>query len=179
MTDKRSNLITVGRITGVFGIKGWLKVKSFTSPESNILNYAPWWLKTRHGVKKIEIDSHSLRANGLVVHIKGVDDRDVAADYSATDIAIERDLLPDLDAGDFYWSQLIGLRVVSEYQGNVYDFGIVEQLLETGANDVLVIKADDQSIDQRERLVPYVLDTYVTSVNLDTGEIRVAWDPEF
>ena len=179
VTQKRSNLISVGRVTGVFGIKGWLKVKSFTRPEADILQYSPWWLKTSHGVKEVEIDSWKSANNGWLVHIKGVDDRDVASAYTLVDIAIEKHLLPELDSGDFYWHQLIGLQVFSCYEGLETDLGVVDSLLETGANDVLVVKPSESSLDDKERLVPYVPDMYVLAVDLDSNCIRVAWDPEF
>lgn len=154
-------------------------MKSFTSPEENIFSYMPWWLKTRHGVKQIELDGYEQRAGGLIVHIKGVDDRDQASSYTNVDIAVEKAQLPDLEAGDFYWFQLLGLEVSSHYQGEVYHLGEVQNLLETGANDVLVVKPSSQSIDGRERLVPYVPDTYVKQVDLAAGVIIVEWDPEF
>ncbi|MFT5083299.1 MAG: 16S rRNA processing protein RimM [Lentisphaeria bacterium] len=179
VTTGRSNLITVGRLTGVFGVKGWLKVKSYTDPLMNIANYSPWWLKTRHGVKPFEIDDCKAQNSGLIVHFKGVDDRDAAAEFCMIDVAVERDQLACLASGDFYWHQLIGLRVVSEFEDSICDLGTVANLLETGANDVLVVQKSDTSIDDSERLIPYVLDVYVHEVDLESGEIRVEWDPEF
>lgn len=154
-------------------------MKSFTEPEHQILDYSPWWLKTKHGVKPVEIDDAQRHSNGWVVHIKGIDDRDLAAALTPVDIAVEKALLPDLDEGEFYWHQLIGLTVVSEFEGETYHLGVVEQMLETGANDVLVVKASSASIDERERLVPYVPDIYVIRVDTEKGEIRVEWDPAF
>ncbi len=178
-SGSRSNLVTVGEIVGVFGIKGWVKVKSFTQPEANILDYAPWWLKTRHGVKPVEIDETMQRSQGLVVHIIGLDDRDEAAELRGVKIAMERDQLPALDEGEYYWDQLIGLSVISCYGAHDQHLGVVESLLETGANDVLVIKANDSSMDDRERLVPYLPDSVVQKVDLEQGVIVVDWDPDF
>lgn len=179
MSDSKLGLIDVGRISGVYGIKGWLKVQSFTQPADNLFNYHPWWLKTPHGVKQVEIDAARPQGKGYVVHLKGVDDRDLASHYTGQIIAIERAQLPALDVGDYYWHQLQGLRVVSRYQGLSHDLGRVANLLETGANDVLVVAPDSESIDQRERLVPYVPEQYVLSVDLAAGTIEVDWDPEF
>ena len=72
---KPSDLITVGKVIGVFGIKGWLKIKSFTEPPENIVNYSPLWLKTRHGLKEIDIQEYQFRPQGLILHIRGIDDR--------------------------------------------------------------------------------------------------------
>ena len=179
MPDRPSNLITVGRVTGVFGIKGWVKVKSFTDPVENITGYDPWWLKTKHGVKPYEVEEFNYRPQGLVVRFKGISDRDIAAESIHTDIAVERGQLPTLTEGEYYWHQLIGLNVVSEVEGIITDFGKVKSMLETGANDVMVVAPTDTSCDERERLIPYVMNTYVQSVDLQNGQINVIWDPDF
>lgn len=177
--NKRSNLINVGRITSVFGVKGWVKVHSATEPRDNICHYSPWWLKTRHGVKAVEVDEYKAHGDGLVVHLKGLDDRDLAREYCQVDVAVERQQLPDLEAGDYYWHQLLGLTVISQYQGQQTCLGKVVQILETGANDVLVVKGDADSLDQKERLIPYVPGQYVLNVDVSAGCIAVDWDPEF
>lgn len=181
MTTKPSNLITVGRITGVFGIKGWVKVSSSTEPAEQILNYAPWWLKTRHGVKAVEIEDYLLRPQGLVVHIKGIDDRNQAEELGRVDIAVEKELLPQLVEGEYYWHQLLGLRVVSQFNGQKYEFGCVDKILETGANDVLVVKSDEASLEQnrKEHLIPWIPGMYIKEVKLAEGTIIVEWDPDF
>jgi 16S rRNA processing protein RimM len=178
-SQKRSNLINVGRITTVFGVKGWLKIHSATQPMDNICHYSPWWLKTRHGVKQVEIDDFKPHGQNMVVHIKGVDDRDEAKEWCQVDIAVERDQIPDLETGDFYWFQLQGLKVVSIYDGQEVILGKVSHLLETGANDVLVVKGDIDSLDEVERLIPYVPEQYIKDVDLDNQTIKVDWDPEF
>ena len=92
---------------------------------------------------------------------------------------MQRDQLPELAPGEYYWHQLQGLRVISDYEGNHFRLGVVERLLETGANDVLVVRGGSDSIDRRERLIPYVPGQYVKAVDLAAGEMRVEWDPEF
>ncbi|NIB43005.1 ribosome maturation factor RimM [Pseudomaricurvus alkylphenolicus] len=177
--QKRSNLVNVGRISTVFGVKGWVKIHSETEPMENIFSYNPWWLKTRHGVKAVEVDEHRPHGKGMVAHIKGIDDRDQAQELCRVTIAVERDQMPELEVGEYYWHQLQGLSVITEYEGQESRLGTVTRLLETGANDVLVVQGDEQSVDQEERLIPYVPDQFVTSVDLDAGEIRVDWDPDF
>jgi len=179
VSAKRSNLITVGRLTGVFGIKGWVKLKSYTEPEEQIFDYAPWWLKTRHGLKPMGLESYQRHGQGLIVRFEGIEDRDVAANFVQLDIAVEKDQLPALTAGEYYWHQLIGLQVISEFEGQVVDLGTVSKMLETGANDVLVVNASETSIDDRERLLPYVPGEFVLKVDLDQQEIRCHWDPDF
>ncbi len=189
MTSKRSSLQTVGRITGVFGIKGWVKVKSYTEPETNIVEYSPWRLKTRHGIKEVKITDHQFRPQGLVVHIDNVDDRDLAATYRNVDIVVDRSIFDSLSDGEYYWHQLIGLKVITFFEGmendlgtidlEVVDLGIVKSLMETGANDVLVVSPTDTSLDDRERLIPYVPGRFVQSVDLEKNTVKVDWDPEF
>lgn len=171
--------MNVGRVAGVFGVKGWLKVTSNTEPAENILQYQPWWVKTKHGVKAVTVDEHGHRNGGLTVHFEGVDDRDDAGLYVLCDIAVERSQFAALDPGEFYWHQLIGLSVVSEFDGQLHNLGRVKSLLETGANDVLVVEPTEESIDGKERLVPYVPDVYVKSISLEEQSILVDWDPEF
>lgn len=173
-----SERIVVGKFVGVFGVKGWLKVKSFTEPSRNILSYKPWFVKTAQGVKVFEVDGSQDRPQGLVVHLAGVDDRNDALEIRG-DIEVDRTQLPNLAADEFYWHQLIGLEVVSDYQGNEYPLGKVKGLMETGANDVLVVKASTLSVDDRERLIPYVPGQFISEVNVAEGVIRVDWDPEF
>jgi 16S rRNA processing protein RimM len=175
----KSNLVNVGRITAVFGIKGWVKVHSYTEPQDNLFSYHPWLLKTPHGIKEIEIDEARPHGDAFVAHIKGVDDRDIAATYTSCDIAVERAMLADLDDGEFYWHQLEGLSVVSQFEGKTVRLGVISKILETGANDVLVVQGDSSSIDQKERLVPYVPGQFVLSVDLTEKMMLVDWDPEF
>lgn len=174
-----SDLLDMGRIAGVYGVKGWLKVMSFTEPPEQLFAYSPWWLKTAHGVKAVEIDASRAQGKGFVVHIEGLDDRDQAAQLSGVTVAVERRLLPELEEGDYYWHELQGLRVLSHWQGQSYNLGRVARLMETGANDVLVIAPSEQSMDDRERLVPYVPGQFVRSVDLAGHCILVDWDPEF
>ncbi len=176
---KRSNLVDVGRITTVFGVKGWVKIHSDTEPRENIFSYSPWWIKTRHGVKEVEILECRPHGNTLVAHIKGIDDRDAAREICQVNIAVERDQISELEPGEYYWYQLEGLVVITQFNGQKLRLGTVSRMLETGANDVLVIQGDSDSIDQKERLVPYVPEQFITSIDLDAGEIIVDWDPDF
>jgi 16S rRNA processing protein RimM len=173
------SLVNVGRVTALFGIKGWVKVHSYTEPQENLFEYHPWYLKTAHGVKKVEIDEVRPHGDAFVAHIVGIDDRDVASLYTAVDIAVESSLLPELGDGEYYWSQLEGLVVYTQFAGLRQRLGVVSKILETGANDVLVVAPDSGSIDQRERLLPYVPEQFVLSVDLVAGEMLVDWDPEF
>jgi 16S rRNA processing protein RimM len=168
-----------GYLVGVFGVKGWLKIKSFTAPEDNILRYLPWQLDLPAGAKAFELEDFSVRPQGIVVKLRGVDDRDAALALGRSAILVASEQLPALADGDFYWSQLVGLRVISEYAGDSFNLGTVTRLFETGANDVLVVQGDESAIDRQERLVPYLPGEFVIKVDLQAGILLVNWDPEF
>jgi 16S rRNA processing protein RimM len=179
MSDKSPVNLVVGQLAGVFGVKGWIKVRSFTQPEENILDYGPWRLRTSAGIKAVEVDAYNLRPQGLVVHFKGIDDRDVAALLGRAEIEVDRAELPELPEGEYYWHQLIGLKVLAKAADAELLLGSITDMMETGANDVMVVRPIDGSIDDRERLIPYIPDLYVVGVDLNAGEIRVDWDLEF
>ncbi|WP_166251601.1 ribosome maturation factor RimM [Marinobacter salicampi] len=166
----------VGRITAVFGIKGWLKVYSYTAPLDGILNYRNWTAVFEGKRVPVKLEEGRRHGPGIVVKLKGVDDRNTAMTYCGADIVVPTSDLPELPEGEFYWHQLEGLRVES-VEGEV--FGKVDHLIETGANDVFIVRATDDSIDQRERLIPYLPDQVVKSVDLAAELIVVDWDPEF
>jgi 16S rRNA processing protein RimM len=161
--------IVVGRIAGVFGIRGWLRVFSYTDPPDNILRYGPWSIGDATA-KDYRVTDGSVHGRGIIAHLEGVDDREVARRLIGATIAVPRTRFGAAAPNEYYWSDLIGLRVVNQ---DGTPLGEVEDLLETGANDVLVVRGT------RRRLLPFVAGTVVRSVDLDAGLIAVDWDPEF
>jgi len=177
--DAPDDLVVVGRITTVHGVQGWVKIHSFTEPESNIFDYQPWWLaKVGGGSEQIAIDQYRSTPKGFLAHIVGLDDRDLARLYCQRDIQVSVSSFPAAAPDEFYWHQLKGLRVVTSQDGKDVILGTVTDFLETGANDVMVVKGDEHSLDRVERLIPYV-DLYIEEVDLSAGIIRVDWDPSF
>lgn len=170
--------LVVGRITAVFGVRGWVKVFSYTEQVEAVFDYHPWWIDTAQGRQQLVVDDWKRHGDGLVVHIKGVDDRDIARAWCQQDILVAKTELPGLSSDEFYWHQLVGLAVISHFEGQTTRLGVVKSLLETGANDVMVIGGDAQSIDREERLIPYA-EQFVTNIDLQTQTIDVIWDPEF
>ncbi|GBL54154.1 ribosome maturation factor RimM [Pseudomonas citronellolis] len=168
-------MIVLGKIVSVHGIRGEVKVYSFTDPLDNLLDYRRWTLKRGTEVRQAELVSGRVQGNVLVAKLKGLDDREVARTYADFEILVPRSELPELDDGEFYWSQLEGLKVIDT---NGQLFGILDHMLETGANDVMVVKPCAGSLDDRERLLPYT-EQCVQSVDLAAGEIRVDWDADF
>jgi 16S rRNA processing protein RimM len=160
--------IALGYISAVHGIKGWVKVHSWTRPMEAILEYQPWLLGEDKRPVKI-IDGRK-QGKGLAALLPGFEDREQAATLVGLQIFVRRDQLPATVADEYYWSDLEGLEVHTT-KGKV--LGRVERLMETGANDVLVIRGE------REHLVPFIQGQYITRVDLEDGLIEVDWDPEF
>ena len=175
MSEADSSPLVIGRVSGVYGIKGWLKIHSYTEPMENLLQYENWQLRGRDGWESIVIDAGKAHGKGLVAHIEGVDDRSQAEALKGCDIAIPRSQLPELAGEDYYWHQLEGLSVVSG--GEL--LGRVDQVMGTGANDVLVVKPCEGSRDRRERLIPWLRDAVIRRVDIAGASIEVDWDPEF
>ena len=172
--------VILGRVSGVFGVKGWVKVWSFTEPMERLLEYTRWSLDVPgSGWREVEIDAGQRQGKGLVAHIKGCDDRDVARQFVQAEIAVPEAAMPELPEGEFYWYQLEGLKVLAAGGSQAVLLGKVSHLLETGANDVLAVVPCEGSIDERERLLPWVDGKVILGVDLRAGEIRVDWDPSF
>ncbi len=173
--DTANGWLTVGKITGCYGIKGWVKVHSYTDPQENFLHYGGWVLRRREGSEPVEFDAGKRQGKGLVAHIRGVDDRTLAESYRGLEVAVPGDRLPALEEGDFYWHQLEGLEVWCGTEAGQVLLGEVDYLIDTGANDVLVVKASAASIDDQERLIPYLPGDVVTGVDLAAGRLEVDW----
>ena len=169
-------VLVVGRIVSVHGVKGWVKVYSYTDPMENIFDYQPWHLLEDGVWKPVKLTGKRRQGKGLVAGLDGVTDRDQAQRLIGRDIAVPRELLPESGDGEYYWRDLIGLRVKLD---DGRDLGRVAAMMETGANDVLVVRGDGDSLDRRERLVPWIPDQVILNVALERGEMRVDWDPEF
>ena len=167
-------LITLGRVTGLYGVRGWVKVFSDTDPREGITRYSEWLLKRQHGWQRIAVENGRKQGKNVVVKLAGIDDRDMAATLSGCEIAITRDQLATAKPGEYYWIDLEGLKVITT---DGVELGVVDHLFETGANDVLVVREENSGA--RERLVPYVAGQVVTQVDLQVGRMIVDWDPEF
>lgn len=164
--------VLVGRIVGLHGVQGWLKIESWTEPRTRIFDYQPWQLAVAPGGKTEIAGVHGrAQGKGLICHLLGVDDRDAAALLVGQDIHVARELLPPAGKNEYYWVDLEELEVVTT-EG--VSLGRVSHLFATGANDVVVVRDGT-----RERLIPFVQGTYVRSVDLSGGRMVVDWDPQF
>ncbi|MGZ5028349.1 MAG: ribosome maturation factor RimM, partial [Methylobacter sp.] len=149
---------------------GWVKVFSFTDPRENILTYSPWLLKKGDETKTIDVVDGQMQSKTIVARLDGINDRDQAASLTGWDIFITQGQLPKAAKGEYYWSELIGL-AVETIDG--VQLGVIDSLLETGANDVIIVQGE------RERVIPFLQGQTIVNVDLDAGKIIVDWDPEF
>lgn len=159
--------VVLGRIAGLFGVRGWVKVYSYTEPREAVLDYDRWLLSGKDGWREATVAEGQRHGKTIIARIDGYVDRDQAAELIGTEIAVRREALPATQTGEFYWSDLEGLRVVHR---DGTELGSVAYLLETGANDVLVVQGE------RERLIPFVMDKVVLGVDLAAGRIDVDWE---
>lgn len=183
---KSSEKIVVGRITGVYGVKGWVKIFSYTDPMESIVDYQPWFIRAENKKNapwtQITLEAGKRHAKTVVARLEHCDDRDQALTYVGNEIAIELQQLEALKRkNEYYWRDLIGLRVINQ-QG--IELGSVKDLMETGANDVLVVVSDikaenGETTKIRERLIPWTMKRAIIGVDLDKKVIEVDWDPDF
>ena len=169
--------LVVGRVISVHGVRGWVKVYSWTHPPENIFDYQPWHLRAEQGWRPVAMHGGRRHGKALIARLDDCNDRDLARErYVGREIAVPRQALPEPEPGEYYWRDLIGLRVLLT---DGRELGRVKELLETGANDVLVVQGEAASLDRRERLVPWLPEQVVTSVDLEGGTLTVDWDPDF
>ena len=174
MSDTQEKII-VGKVSGVYGIKGWLKIYSYTEPREGIMQYRPWYLK-QSGVnqgrwQEVRLEQGKRHAKTVIAKLEGFDDRNESMMLTGATIGIDPELLDSSKGDVYYWRDLIGLRVINR-QG--VELGLVEKLIETGANDVLVVTGEKDNA--RERLVPWTLGHSVVEVDLEKRIILVDWD---
>ncbi|MCD6005953.1 ribosome maturation factor RimM [Vreelandella alkaliphila] len=168
--------VVLGKLTSPHGIKGWLKVYSYTNPIDSIMEYPEWWVRQGESLTRMTVIQGRRQGKGLVVQLKGVDDRTAAEALAQTDILMPKEVLPTLSDDEYYWHELEGLTVFTQSGERL---GQVSYLFETGANDVIVVRGDNDAIDKRERLLPFLPDDVIVEISLEDGRMVVNWDPEF
>lgn len=165
-----SELITLGEVSGVFGVHGTLKIFSFTEPRENILTYSSWVLKKEGKESNVNVVNGRRQGKTIIAQLEGLSNRDNALAMIGSTIHVDKALLPVTEEGEYYWHDLIGLKVET-IEG--LSLGCVDSILETGANDVLIVKGD------KERLIPFLQPETIVNINLETQLIRVDWDSDF
>jgi len=167
-------MVVMGRIVAPYGVLGWLKVLPDTETIDGLFDYPIWWIGKDDQWRELEVQDAKIHNDVLVVKLKGVDDRDAAFACKGKQVAVPRASLPEPDEHEYYWSDLIGLAVKNK-QGE--DFGEVIDVLETGANDVLVVNTG-KARGSVERLLPFI-DQVILEVDVSAKTMLVDWDAEF
>lgn len=165
-----NDLVIMGFVRGAFGVRGNLKVHADTEFVDSLFDYPVWWLGRDGNWTPYTFIDGQVQPKALVAQLEGVADRETAERMRGMQIAVPREELPEAEEGEYYWNDLIGLQV-KNLQGVA--FGSVSELMETGANDVLVV--DDGA---NRRLIPFV-DAIVSEVDLDAGHILVDWGADY
>ena len=163
-----SELISIGRLSGLYGLNGWFKVFSFTRPKENILSYSRWQVKKQCWME-MSLRGTQTRANDLMVAFDNITDRDTAVNWVGAELAIQREQLPKTTT-EYYWRDLLKLQVINLQN---QELGRVTKLLETGANDVLIVEGEQRC------LIPWVKDIYIIKVDMKQGIIHVDWQPQY
>ena len=172
----------MGRISAPFGIKGWIRVQPFSETASGLTNYSTWWLSSADGWREVEIEQSQAQGTDVVAKLAGCDDRDVAAAFKGQQVAIPREAFPPAQQGEFYWADLMGLRVKNS-EG--LEFGVVTSMIETGANAVMAVQKIAEPVVQQsavggsdERLIPFIADV-IKRVDIAAGVIEVEWGADY
>ena len=169
--------VVLGKMGSTYGIRGWLRVFSSTEESESIFDYQPWFVKRAGEWQEIELEGWKHHNQDLIIKIKGMEDREAASLLTNCEIVVDSTQLPPLDDGDYYWKDLMGCQVVNTAG---YQLGTVIDMMETGSNDVLVVKANlKDAFGMQERLIPFLDGQVIKKVDLDAHHIEVEWDPNF
>jgi len=170
MSDDSTRRVLMGKVVGVFGVRGLLKIESYSSPRIQIFRYRPWLMGRDLVLSEVTPLDLREQGKGVVVQLPGCDSRELAEARLGEEIWVLRSSLSPAQAGEYYWVDLEGLQVIT-LEGQA--LGRISHMLATGANDVMVVDGD------RQRLIPFTQGHTVHSVDLDAGSVTVDWDPEF
>ena len=169
-----NDLVVMGRIVAPYGVFGWVKVIPQTEEFDGLLGYKTWWVGKDDHWRELKVESAKIHNDVLVVKLQGIEERDGALACKTMKVAVPRAMLPQPKENEYYWSDLIGLAVKNQQE---VDFGKVTDVLETGANDVIVVTGVDEK-GKRERLIPFTADA-ILDVSLEKQTMLVDWDADF
>lgn len=161
--------VVMGRIAVPFGVKGWIKVQPFSEDPTALMDYGNWRVGRGEAQTPYAVEAVQDHGNALVAKLAGIDDRDAAYALRGLEVSVARSELPAPEENEFYWSDLIGLKVINHED---VELGRVESLMATGAHDVLVVKG------RKEHLIPFVA-AFVGEVDLAAGTIEVDWGEDY
>lgn len=169
---------SMGRLGSTYGLKGYLRVQSFTEQPENLFDYSPWYIRRRgEEWREVQVEAWKPHADGFIVKLDAVNVKEEAALLTGMDIGIKRSSLPALQDGEFYLVDLEGCTVIGLDDVNL---GVVSRVVDQGAAPYMVVSPSDQTKGEpRERLIPYVKGPIVTHVDLDAKTIRVEWGEDY
>lgn len=166
-------LVTMGRIVAPYGIKGWIKIQPFTQQQQGLLDYPQWQVGQDGDWQLRTVETAKVHGATVVAKLEGVADREQAAALQGMRVAVSRDDFPEPATNEFYWADLVGLKVVN---ADGVALGTVTRVFETGANDVLVV--GDKMKGEHERLLPFIAPV-IRQVDIAGGTIIVDWDADY
>lgn len=177
MSEEAEELHILGKISGYYGVKGWVKIYSYTQPRENIVRYKSLQIRSgnsrgssENAWQAISLDNGKAHGKGVVAHFSGYDTRELSAALIGAELAVPRSEFKSAAENEYYWTDLIGLKAINL---DGVELGQVSSLMETAANDVLLIKP--VASNEAEILVPFVMPHFVTKVDLDSGIIELDW----
>ena len=163
-------LIEVGRLGAAHGVRGWLRVQSFTDPPQRLFEWHRWRLQSEGGAsREVKLSEARPQGNGWIAKLEGVDERDAASRLAGQMVLVEREELPPTQGREHYRSDLLGFEA-RNLEGAV--LGVVDHFVDTPGNAVMVIKG------ARENLVP-VSSQHLGSVDKDARRVIVDWPEDF
>jgi 16S rRNA processing protein RimM len=169
--DEQNPMVVMGKVVAGHGIQGWIKVQPYTAEPGSLADYRTWWLgDERHGWRELDVLKSELRGKSVVAQLMGCHDRDAAEQYKGLLVAVPRSKLPSPDEDEYYWSDLIGLEVVTP---DGEPLGKVENLLDTGANQVLCVRGAEKEI-----LIPFISQV-IQQVDMEGKVIRADWQADY
>ncbi len=175
--NKDQQPVVLGKIGACHGVNGWMKITTYTDSVTGIFDYSPWLLNERGQWREVKVLRWRQQGKGVVASLEGVDSREQAQNLTNCEIGVLQENMQNLPEGDFYWRDLIGCEVANT---TGYNMGKVEQILETGSNDVLMVKANvKDAFGKRERMIPLIMEQFIKHVDLLEKQILVDWDPDF
>ena len=174
---EQQRIEVVGKLGSTYGIRGWLRIYSSTEQAESIFDYKHWFLKIKGELQPTELENWRHHNHEIIVKLKDVDDREAAKTLANVQLGVDLSVFTEMEEGDYYWHDLIGCSVVN-LEG--YAMGTVTEMMETGSNDVLVVKANTKdAFGKQERLIPFLYEQVVKRVDLTTKTIEVDWDAGF
>ncbi|KTC90794.1 ribosome maturation factor RimM [Fluoribacter dumoffii] len=168
--NSQANWIVIARFGRPHGIKGFVTVHSFTEPRDNVLKYANWHAFINNKWQPIKLTHAEVQNKSIIVQVEGYPERESVACLTNIEIAVQQEQLETLKPGEYYWHQLIGMKVINQ-QGEL--FGNVTEIIPTGANDVLVIEGN------KRHLIPYLPGQFILDIDSNRQIITVDWDVDF